>query len=177
MRRPWIPLEKPGFMPATGQHARQNANLFRGLAVCGHALLSRLPNRASKVKPFLRFSSTSRIRAISASLHRSSTILVTAAMTVCTHQAGSMRSFAISTKGRRMLFIRFVNRAVQAVWRSHPEGRQQARNSGHSPFRGPARGRSPRARISKFRFSSACGLQAALISLVVEIAVIAPASI
>src|ERR1700730_13109095 len=47
-----------------------------------------------------------------------------------------------------MLFIRFINRAVQAVWRSHHEGRKQARKSGHSPFRGPARGRSPRARIS-----------------------------
>jgi hypothetical protein len=53
-----------------------------------------------------------------------------------------------STRGRRMLFIRFINRAVQAVWRSHHEGRKQARDSGHSPFRGPARGRSPRARIS-----------------------------
>jgi len=51
-------------------------------------------------------------------------------------------------RGRRMLFIRFINRAVQAVWRSHHEGRKQARDSGHSPFRGPARGRSPRARIS-----------------------------
>jgi|SRR5450631_4464438 len=53
-----------------------------------------------------------------------------------------------SARGRRMLFIRFINRAVQAVWRSHHEGRKQARDSGHSPFRGPARGRSPRARIS-----------------------------
>ena len=55
-----------------------------------------------------------------------------------------------SARGRRMLFIRFINRAVQAVWRSHHEGRKQARDSGHSPFRGPARGRSPRARISLF---------------------------
>jgi hypothetical protein len=47
-----------------------------------------------------------------------------------------------SARGRRMLFIRFINRAVQAVWRSHHEGRKQARNCGHSPFRGPARGRS-----------------------------------
>ena len=53
-----------------------------------------------------------------------------------------------SARGRRMLFIWFINRAVQAVWRSHHEGRKQARDSGHSPFRGPARGRSPRARIS-----------------------------
>ncbi len=53
-----------------------------------------------------------------------------------------------SAQGRRMLFIRFVNRAVQAVWRSHHEGRKQARDSGHSLFRGPARGRSPRTRIS-----------------------------
>jgi hypothetical protein len=53
-----------------------------------------------------------------------------------------------SALGRRMLFIRFVNRAVQAVWRSHHDGWKQARDSGHSPFRGPARGRSPRARIS-----------------------------
>jgi hypothetical protein len=37
-----------------------------------------------------------------------------------------MRSFAFSTWGCRMLFIRFVNRAVQAVRRSHPEGRQSA---------------------------------------------------
>ena len=35
-----------------------------------------------------------------------------------------------SARGRRMLFIRFVNRAVQAVWRSHHEGRKQARGSG-----------------------------------------------
>ncbi|SDF60129.1 hypothetical protein SAMN05216337_10632 [Bradyrhizobium brasilense] len=32
-----------------------------------------------------------------------------------------------------------------------PEGRQQAGDSGHSPFRGPASGRSPRARISNLR--------------------------
>jgi hypothetical protein len=59
--------------------------------------------------------------------------------------------------GRRMLFTRFVNRAVQAVLRSRPEGRQQARDSGHSPFRGPARGRSPRARISNFAPSQHAG--------------------
>jgi hypothetical protein len=53
-----------------------------------------------------------------------------------------------SARGRRMFFIRFVNRAVQAVWRSHHEGRKQARDSGHSPFRGPAKGRLRRARIS-----------------------------
>ena len=65
------------------------------------------------------------------------------------HSPGGVHAFpARSARGRRMLFIRFVNRAVQAVWRSHHEGRKQARNSGHSPFRGPARGRSPRARIS-----------------------------
>jgi len=50
--------------------------------------------------------------------------------------------------GCRMLFIRFVNRAIQAVRRSRPRRAAQARDSGHSPFRGPARGRSPRARIS-----------------------------
>jgi hypothetical protein len=67
----------------------------------------------------------------------------------CTHSpGGSMRSFAFSTGARRMLFITFINRAVQATWRSHHEGRKQARNCAHSPFRGPARGRSPRARIS-----------------------------
>jgi hypothetical protein len=54
-----------------------------------------------------------------------------------------------SALGRRMLFIRFVNRAVQAVWRSHHEGRKQARDSGHSPFRDPTGGRSPRARGSR----------------------------
>ena len=59
-----------------------------------------------------------------------------------------MHSQRVQHQGRRMLFIRFVNRAVQAVWRSHHEGRKQARDSGHSPVRGPARGRSPRARIS-----------------------------
>jgi hypothetical protein len=36
-----------------------------------------------------------------------------------------------------MLLIRFVNRAVQAV-------RQQAKGSEYSPFRGHAKGRSPR---------------------------------
>jgi hypothetical protein len=50
-----------------------------------------------------------------------------------------------SAQGRRMLFVRLVNRAFQAIWRSHHDGRKQARDSGHSPFRGPARGRSPRA--------------------------------
>ena len=59
-----------------------------------------------------------------------------------------MHSQRVQHFGCRMLYIRFVNRAVQAVWRSHHGGRKQARNSGHSPFRGPARGRSPRARIS-----------------------------
>ena len=67
----------------------------------------------------------------------------------CLHSPGGVHAFLrVQHKGRRMLFIRFVNRAVQAVWRSHHKGRKQARDSGHSPFRGPARGRSPRARIS-----------------------------
>jgi hypothetical protein len=67
----------------------------------------------------------------------------------CLHSPGGVHAFpSRSARGRRMLFIRFINRAVQAVWRSHHEGRKQARDSGHSPFRGPARGRSPRARIS-----------------------------
>jgi len=39
-----------------------------------------------------------------------------------------------------MLFIRFVNRAVQAVQRSHHQGPKQARYSGHCPFRGPRQG-------------------------------------
>jgi hypothetical protein len=37
---------------------------------------------------------------------------------------------------------------VRAVGRTHHNGRKQARDSGHSPFRGPARGRY-RARGSK----------------------------
>jgi hypothetical protein len=64
-----------------------------------------------------------------------------------------------------MLFIRFINRAVQAVWRSHHEGRKQARDSGYSPFRGPARGRSPRARISKFAPLQHAGRQPSVNSL------------
>jgi len=61
-----------------------------------------------------------------------------------------------SAQGRRMLFVRLVNRAFQAIWRSHHDGRKQARDSGHSPFRGPARGRSPRADlvIGSFQGSS-----------------------
>jgi hypothetical protein len=55
-----------------------------------------------------------------------------------------------SARGRRMLFIRFVNRAVQAVWRSHHEGRKQARGSGpvDSFQTGHWRVRSPRALAS-----------------------------
>ena len=74
------------------------------------------------------------------------------------HSPGGVHAFLrVQHCGCRMLFIRFVNRAVQAVRRSHPEGRKQARDSGHSPFRGPARGRSPRARISNLAPSQHAG--------------------
>jgi hypothetical protein len=66
---------------------------------------------------------------------------------ICIVQAGSMRSFAFST-GLSHALHQVRNKAVQALRRSHHDGRKQARNSGHSLFRGPARGRSPRARIS-----------------------------
>ena len=73
----------------------------------------------------------------------------------CLHSPGGVHAFpARSARGRRMLFIRFVNRAVQAVWRSHHQGRKQTRDSGHSPFGGPARGRSPRAVLVIGSFST-----------------------
>jgi hypothetical protein len=76
------------------------------------------------------------------------------------HSPGGVHAFLrVQHSGRRMLFIRFVNRAVQAVRRSHHEGRKQARDSGHSPFRGPARGRSPRARIPNLCSLSTCWMQ------------------
>ena len=109
--------------------------------------LSCLPNRAGKVNSFLRFSSTPRKISIAASLHLRRTNVSTPRLQW--PSPGGVHAFLrVQHFGCRMLFIRFVNRAVQAVWRSHHGGRKQARDSGHSPFRGPARGRSPRARIS-----------------------------
>jgi hypothetical protein len=114
----------------------------------GKPALSCLPNLAHKVNSQLRCLATSRscansfLSALTAGRVRPSTR---------TLFAFSRRGPCVpsrSARGRRMLFIRFVNRAVQPVWRSRHEGRKQARDSGHSPFRGPARGRSPRARIS-----------------------------
>ena len=108
-----------------------------------------LPNRAGKVNSFLRFSWTLRTSAITDSLHRQRTDVTTPHRDCDRHSPGGVHAFLrVQHLGRRMLFIRFVNRAVQAVRALVPEGRQQARDSGHSPFRGPARGRSPRARIS-----------------------------
>ena len=120
----------------------------------GKPALSCLPNRAHKVNSPLRFF------AISPNKQRSLSRCFD-----CEQRSPSARSRLAfsrrgpcvpsrSVQGRRMLFIRFVNRAVQAVWRSRHDGRKQARDSGHSPFRGPARGRSPRARISDFCSSS-----------------------
>jgi hypothetical protein len=82
---------------------------------------------------FLRFFRTS---IIPFSLHRSRAAFATNACTICTLQVGPCVP-SRSAQGRRMLFIRFVNRAVQAVWRSPHEGRKQARDSGHSPFAAP----------------------------------------
>ncbi|MEH2515672.1 hypothetical protein V1279_001245 [Bradyrhizobium sp. AZCC 1610] len=109
--------------------------------------LSCPPNRACKVNSFLRFSATLRSSAITDSLHQNAQT----SPQPRTRRAFTRRVHAflrVQHIGHRMLFIRFVNRVVQAVRRSRLEGRQQARDSGHSPFRGPARGRSPRARIS-----------------------------
>ena len=49
-----------------------------------------------------------------------------------------------------MLFTRFEQGSPSSHDALIRKGRQQARDSGHSLFRGPARGRSPRARISIF---------------------------
>jgi hypothetical protein len=75
------------------------------------------------------------------------------------HSPGGVHAFflRVQHQGRRML------------------GRQQARDSGHSPFRGPARGRSPRARISGSFPSSAAGINPAPSLLVFPVAT-APAS-
>jgi hypothetical protein len=59
-----------------------------------------------------------------------------------------------SARGRRMLFIRFVNRAVQAVWRSHNDGRKQTRVADIPCCADPARGRSPRADLDIGSFSA-----------------------
>jgi hypothetical protein len=59
-----------------------------------------------------------------------------------------------SALGCRMHFIRFVTGLSKQSGVLIPEAWQQARDSGHSPLCGPARGRSPRARISNLCSSS-----------------------
>ena len=111
--------------------------------------LSCPPNRVCKVNPLLRFffdsSHFSHCILPAPTTHRLHHNRVHDL-----HSAGGVHAFLrVQHWGCRMLFIRFVNRAVQAVWRSHHEGRKQARDSGHSPFRDPTGGRSPRARGSR----------------------------
>ncbi len=67
-----------------------------------------------------------------------------------------------SALGGRNALHQVRKQAVQAVV---SEGRQQARDSGHSPFRGPARRRSPRPRISKFAPLQHAGRQPTVNSL------------
>src|SRR5262249_28594438 len=79
--------------------------------------LSCLPNRAGKVNSFLRFSSTLRTSAITDSLHQQRALHRSRVRDV--HSPGGVHAFLrVQHIGRRMLFIRFVNRAVQAVRRS-----------------------------------------------------------
>lgn len=78
-----------------------------------------------------------------------------------------MRSFAFSTRAVACSPLD-LNRAVQALTAlsSPKDGSRQ--DSGHSPCRGPARGRSPRARISIFspvQFDFLCSKGTCLVRL------------
>jgi hypothetical protein len=63
------------------------------------------------------------------------------------HSPGGVHAFLrVQHLGCRMLFIRFVNRAVQAVRRSRPEGRRQARDRdprARCPLAEPQNGECP----------------------------------
>jgi hypothetical protein len=102
---------------------------------------------------YYAFFRLSKISSAAFSLLRSRAAFANRAGAICIHQAGSMRSFAFSTGLSHALHqVRKQGCPSSRALSSH--GRQQARDSGHSPFRGPARGRSPRARISNLRSSS-----------------------
>jgi hypothetical protein len=82
-------------------------------------LLSCPLNRAGKVNSLLQIFSPRRRTSITASLHLDAQISPGRACNV--HSPGGVHAFLrVRHQGRRMLFIRFVNRAVQALWRSHP---------------------------------------------------------
>lgn len=70
--------------------------------------------------PATLFCDFSKQAALLISLLRLRAAFAISTVATCILQAGSMRSFAFRHQGCRMLFIRFVNRAVQAVRRSHP---------------------------------------------------------
>ena len=130
----------------TDRHAGTQA-MSMACGSTGEPLLSRLPNRACKVNSFLRFF------AISLNKQRFSSRCFD-----CEQRSPSARSrLAFSRRGpcvpsRSALGLSHALHQVrQQGCPSSPalssHGRKQARDSGHSPFRGPARGRSPRARI------------------------------
>ena len=121
--------------------------------------LSCLPNRACKVNSLLRFF------AISLNKQRSLSRCFD-----CEQRSPSARSrLAFSRRGpcvpsrsapglsHALHQVRKQGCPSSPALSSH--GRKQARDSGHSPLRGPARGRSPRARISNLCSSSTCWMQ------------------
>ncbi len=97
-KTPLIPLVKmqSAARAPTDRHARTQA-MPMACGSTGEPLLSRLPNRACKVNPRLRFSATFCTSNITHSLQQQRTHLTKAATAVCILQAGSMRSFAFST--------------------------------------------------------------------------------
>lgn len=90
------------------------------------------------------------------------------------HSPGGVHALLrVQHLGCRMLFIRLVNRAVSnQSGPLVPEGR--ARDSGHSLFRGPARGRLPRGRISNVCSSSTCSARTQRQSVVIRATTAAP---
>jgi hypothetical protein len=119
-------------------------------------LLSCPPNRSGKVNSLLDIFSTSRRISITASLHLHAQISPQPRL----RRAFTRRDPCVPSRsepGPSHALHQVGKQGCPNFGALIPEGRQQARDSGHSLFRGPARGRSPRARISSFLPSSAAG--------------------
>ena len=112
--------------------------------------LSCRPIRACKVQSLLRF--------FTISPNKQRSFLATSIASSVRHQRGNdlhspggVHAFLrVQHHGCRMLFIRFVNRAVQTVRRSHPEGRSRQEIADIPRFAAPP-GDAHRARGSRYR--------------------------
>ena len=114
--------------------------------------------QAGKVKSFPRFSSTIRVSAITEFLHQQpATSPQPRPRRAFSRRGPSVPSHSALRPSHALHQVRKPGCLPKQSGALVPEVRQQARDSGHSPFRGPARGRSPRARISNFALRQHAG--------------------